>query len=121
MLDDGRRVLTQESFLKGMGRAAKAKGGQGVLTVVDDTPAFLAAANLKPLIEREISASTTPIEFSSLTGTKVMGYAAELLPEVCRPFTWPHVMRRFSCQGKGTSPSEPTCLFVRSRSWALRP
>lgn len=86
VLDDGRRVLTQESFLKGMGRAAKAKGGQGVLTVVDDTPAFLAAANLKPLIEKEISASTTPVEFSSLTGTKVMGYAAELLPEVCRVY-----------------------------------
>ena len=86
VLDDGRRVLTQESFLKGMGRAAKAKGGQGVLTTVDDTPAFLAAANLKPLIEKEISASTTPVEFASLTGTKVRGYVAELLPQVCRVY-----------------------------------
>jgi hypothetical protein len=86
VLDDGRRVLTQESFLKGMGRAAKAKGGQGVLSTVDDTPAFLAASNLKPLIEKEIIASTSPVEFGSLTGQKVRGYAAELLPEVCRVY-----------------------------------
>jgi len=86
VLEDGRRVLTQESFLKGMGRAAKAKGGHGVLTVVDDTPAFLAATNIKSLIEREISASTAAIEFGSLAGTKVRGYAAELLPEVCRVY-----------------------------------
>ncbi len=86
VLEDGRRVLTQESFLKGMGRAAKAKGGQGVLSTVDYTPAFLAANNLKPLIDKEISESTTPIEFVSMTGTKVRGYAAELLPQVCRVY-----------------------------------
>jgi hypothetical protein len=86
VLEDGRRVLTQESFLKGMGRAAKAKGGHGVLTTVDDTPAFLAASNLKPLIEKEILSSTAPVEFASLAGQKIRGYAAELLPEVCRVY-----------------------------------
>lgn len=86
VLSDGQRVLTQESFLKGMGRAAKAKGGHGVLTAVDDTPAFLAAANLKPLIDKEISASTMPLEFVTVTGLRVRGYAAELLPQVCRVY-----------------------------------
>ena len=86
VLEDGRRVLTQESFLKGMGRAAKAKGGHGVLSAVDDTPAFLAATNLKPLIDKEISASTIPVEFASMTGVKVRGYVAELLPQVCRVY-----------------------------------
>lgn len=86
VLADGRRVLTQESFLKSMGRAAKAKGGHGVLSAVDDTPAFLAANNLKPLIDKEISESTVPVEFISLAGGKVRGYAAELLPQVCRVY-----------------------------------
>lgn len=69
-----------------LGRAAKAKGGHGVRTVVDNLPPFLAAGNLKPLIDKEISRSTTPIEFVSPTGSKVFGYAAELLPEVCRVY-----------------------------------
>lgn len=86
VLDDGRRVLTQESFLVAMGRAAKAKGGHGVRTSVDKTPPFLAASNLKPLIEKEVSGSTTPIEFVSTTGARVWGYPAELLPQTCRVY-----------------------------------
>lgn len=86
VLEDGTRVLTQESFLTSIGRAAKAKGGHGVRTAVDSLPPFLAAANLKPLIEKEISRSTAPIEFLSPTGAKVFGYPAELLPEVCRVY-----------------------------------
>lgn len=86
VLDDGMRVLTQESFLVAMGRAAKAKGGHGVRTSVDKTPPFLAASNLKPLIDVEISGSTTPIEFISTSGAKVWGYPAELLPQTCRVY-----------------------------------
>lgn len=86
VLKDGRRLLTQESFLVVMGRAAKAKGGHGVLTGVDNTPPFLAASNLKPLIEKEITQSTTPVEFINLKGVLVRGYVAELLPEVCRVY-----------------------------------
>lgn len=84
VLDDGRRVLTQEGMLIALGRAAKAKGGQGVRTAVDNLPPFLAAANLKPLISKEISLSTTPIEFVTDGGAIALGYPAELLPEVCR-------------------------------------
>lgn len=86
VLKDGRRLLTQESFLLVMGRAAKAKGGHGVLTAVDSLPPFLAASNLKPLIDKEVSQSTTPVEFISTKGVLVRGYAAELLPEVCRVY-----------------------------------
>lgn len=86
VLDDGRRVLTQESFLLSIGRAAKAKGGQGVRTSVDNIPPFLAASNLKPLIEKENIGSTTPIEFLTTKGTIVLGYPASLLPEVCRVY-----------------------------------
>lgn len=86
VLEDGTRVLTQESFLTSIGRAAKAKGGHGVRTAVDNLPPFLAAANLKPLIDKEISRSTTPIEFLSPAGARIFGYPAELLPEVCRVY-----------------------------------
>lgn len=86
VLEDGTRVLTQESFLTSLGRAAKAKGGHGVRTAVDNLPPFLAAANLKPLIDKEISKSTTPIEFLTPAGARVFGYPAELLPEVCRVY-----------------------------------
>lgn len=86
VLEDGTRVLTQESFLTILGRAAKAKGGHGVRTAVDNLPPFLAAANLKSLIDKEISRSTTPIEFVTPAGARVFGYPAELLPEVCRVY-----------------------------------
>lgn len=86
VLEDGTRVLTQESFLTVLGRAAKAKGGHGVRTAVDNLPPFLAAANLKPLIDKEVSRSTTPIEFVTPAGARVFGYTAELLPEVCRVY-----------------------------------
>lgn len=86
VLEDGTRVLTQESFLTSIGRAAKAKGGHGVRTAVDSLPPFLAASNLKPLIEKEITKSTTPIEFLSPAGSRVYGYPAELLPQVCRVY-----------------------------------
>lgn len=77
-------MLTQEGMLTALGRAAKAKGGQGVRTAVDNSPPFLAAANLKPLISLEISVSTTPVEFVTDAGTIAFGYPAEMLPEVCR-------------------------------------
>lgn len=86
VLEDGTRVLTQESFLTVLGRAAKAKGGHGVRTAVDSLPPFLAAANLKPLIDKEITKSTAPIEFLTPSGARVFGYPAELLPEVCRVY-----------------------------------
>ena len=47
------RVLTQETLLTSIGRAAKAKGGTGVIGAVervDDLPPFLAAENLNPFI-----------------------------------------------------------------------
>lgn len=87
VLSDGTRVLTQEGFLSALGRAAKAKGGQGARGVasgvVDRMPSFLAAANLKPLISKEIERSTKPIVFVTPGGTKAYGYRAEVLPQVC--------------------------------------
>ncbi len=87
VLDDANntRVLTQEGFLQAIGRAGKAKGGEGAST--DGKPAFLRAANLEPFITDELLASTVPIEFIPLKGPgyqgRAFGYAAKLLPGVC--------------------------------------
>ena len=73
VLEDGRRVLTQEGFLDAMGRARKAKGGTGS-SKVDRLPPFLAANNLKPFITRDLAESTEPIVFRATSGHKAYGY-----------------------------------------------
>lgn len=82
---DNTRVLTQEGFLTAIGRAGKAKGGEGAS--VDGLPAFLRAANLKDFISSDLVASTTPVEFVPLRGPgyqgRAFGYRAALLPNVC--------------------------------------
>jgi len=88
VLDDAHgnmRVLTQEGFLTAIGRAGKAKGGEGA--TVDGMPAFLRAKNLKDFISNDLIASTTPVEFVPLRGPgyqgRAFGYRAKLLPDVC--------------------------------------
>lgn len=82
------RVLTQEGFLVALGRAGKAKGGEGAS--VDGKPAFLRAKNLEPFISNDLVASTTPVEFIPMKGPgyqgRAFGYRANLLPSVCWVF-----------------------------------
>ena len=87
VLEDGTRVLTQETFLQAIGRAGKAKARTGSKTLVDGMPPFLAAGNLKPFIPNELSGSTAPRVFKNpKTGTKGFGYNALLLPMVCEVY-----------------------------------
>ncbi len=84
VLEDGIRVLTRATFVKAIGRKGKAKGGRSY----DDefkTPVFLTAKNLKPFIPSEMLENSSPIIFK-LNGQKVIGYRAELLPQVCGVF-----------------------------------
>lgn len=85
VLEDETRVLTQEGFLTAIGRAGKAKGGEGA--GVDGKPAFLRAKNLEPFISNDLLASTTPLEFVPLRGPgyqgRAFGYRARMLPDVC--------------------------------------
>lgn len=87
VLDDAAqtRVLTQEGFLTAIGRAGKAKGGEGA--GVDGKPAFLRAANLEAFISNDLLESTTPVEFVPLRSPgyqgRAFGYRAKLLPDVC--------------------------------------
>lgn len=82
VLPNGKRLLTQSTFLRAIGRSRSPKGGTGVLTTVDGVPFFLQADVLKPFISEELLASTTPIFFKHLTGKKAVGYDAQLLPAV---------------------------------------
>ena len=70
---DNTRVLTQEGFLTTLGRAWKAKGGEGAS--VDGKPAFLRAKNLEPFILNDLIESTTTIEFVPLRGHGYQGRA----------------------------------------------
>ena len=85
VLENEMRVLTQQGFLEAIGRAGKAKGGQGA-TRVDNPPSFLAPKNLKPFIDKEITRSTSPVLFQTPEGRRGFGYDAELLPEVCEVY-----------------------------------
>ena len=84
VLENGTRLITQQGFLKAIGRARAAKGGQGAS--VGKGPAFIAAKNLKPFISDELTASTRPIRFKTPSGTLGYGYRAELLPQICRVY-----------------------------------
>lgn len=84
VLNDGTRVLARVGFLKAIGRTGKAKGGRAY----DDefkVPVFLTAANLRPFVSEDLLRNSEPIIFTA-GGIKVIGYRAELLPQVCEVF-----------------------------------
>lgn len=83
---DNTRVMTQNGFLRAIGRHPFAPGGTG--SAIDNTAPFLRAKNLKPFISAELERSTTPIEFlprNPTSGASGIGYGyrAQLLPDVC--------------------------------------
>lgn len=82
VLPNGKRVLTQGTFLTAIGRSRSPKGGTGVLSTVDGVPFFLQAEVLKPFISEELMQSTTPIFFRDKEGRNSVGYPAELLQMV---------------------------------------
>lgn len=88
VLDDSKnsRVLTQNGFLRAIGRHPFASGGTGAS--IDGTPPFLRPKNLKPFISSDLERSTTPLQFlpknpTSGAGGVGYGYLAQLLPDVC--------------------------------------
>ena len=74
------RVITQNSFLRtlGRGRMTGAKGGPQ-----RELPPFLASQSLAPYITDEIIAEAEPISFTLPNGVRAKGYRATLLPIVC--------------------------------------
>ncbi len=88
VLDTKLRLLTQETFLTTLGRAPKAKGGQGSQQMmrVGGLPPFLAAENLAPFISDELRQAASPVVFRTSRKNKAYGYDARLLPMVCEVY-----------------------------------
>jgi P63C domain len=81
-LPNGKRVITQATFLRSLGRSRSPKAGTGVLATADEVPFFLQAEALKPFITEELLESTKPIFYRNQDGKKGVGYDATALPRV---------------------------------------
>ena len=84
VLDDETRVLARASFVRAIGRTGKVKGGRR-FDEEFQIPVFLTAENLKPYFTRDLEVNSKPIFFTD-GDTKMIGYRAELLPDVCDIF-----------------------------------
>jgi len=86
VLPNGKRLITQATFLRALGRSRSPKGGTGVLSTVDGIPFFLQAEALKSFISEDLIQSTTPYFYRSKSGGRGVGYDAELLPAVAEVY-----------------------------------
>ncbi len=82
VLPNGKRLLSQGTFIMTLGRSRTPKAGDGVLSTVDGIPFFLQAEVLKPFVTPEVMQAATPIFFRFKDGKRGLGYDAELLPKV---------------------------------------
>lgn len=85
VLPSRKRLLTQATFLRALGRSRSPKAGTGVLSTVDGIPFFLQAEVLKPYISEGILKSTTPVFYRTKEGKKAVGYDAPPLAPPRRP------------------------------------
>jgi hypothetical protein len=87
VLEDGRRVLWQQGFLRALGRTGRARTSAIPGNPADgsfELPLFLSADNLKPFINNDLIEAAKPIVFRPLVGGPMsVGYTAEMLPHVC--------------------------------------
>jgi hypothetical protein len=88
VLPNGKRLVSQGTFLQAIGRSRTPKAGTGGLTTVDSEglPFFLQAERLQPFVSEELIETTTPIIFRTKTGQRAVGYDARLLPLVCEVY-----------------------------------
>ncbi|WP_294536937.1 P63C domain-containing protein [uncultured Rhodoblastus sp.] len=84
VLDDETRVLARASFVRAIGRTGKVKGGRG-FDEEFQTPVFLTAENLKSFFPSDLDVNSKPILFMD-GDAQMIGYRAELLPDVCDIF-----------------------------------
>lgn len=98
VLQNGKRVLTQATFLRALGRSRSPKAGTGVLSNVDGLPFFLQADVLKPFINKDLLESTAPQFFKQKSGKQSVGYDANLLPMVAEVYL--QMRDSFAAQGK---------------------
>lgn len=86
VLDDGRRVLSQSSMMRALGRARQAKG-RGYYDADVNMPAFLTAKNLKSFVSKDLEVISSQVKYRQVKGGAIAyGYPAEILPKVCDVF-----------------------------------
>ncbi len=85
VLPNGKRLLSQGSFLQALGRSRTPKAGTGAL-VAEGLPFFLQAEALQPFVSDDLRQATTPIHFRMPNGKRAVGYDALLLPQVCEVY-----------------------------------
>jgi hypothetical protein len=89
VLEDGRRVLSQQTFFRAIGR--KGNPRESTISTGEEgssckLPAFLDADNLKPFIGERLAGTGEPILYRLPTGGRFNGYEARLLPLVCEVY-----------------------------------
>ena len=75
VLDNGLRLISQRSVFKIFGM--KASGSRS------EYPAFIAAKNLLPFINEEITSVIVPVQYTDNIGKEYSGYSAEIIPAAC--------------------------------------
>jgi len=85
-LVDGKRVITQATFLTMLGSSRSPKAGTGAFSDADKLPFFLQEKALKPFINGDLSESTRPIFFKTKHKKQDVGYDATLLPKVANVY-----------------------------------
>ncbi|MGE0613152.1 MAG: hypothetical protein AB7O70_12480, partial [Hyphomicrobiales bacterium] len=87
VLSDGTRLLTQRGVYGAIGRS----GGTGSLQGhAQQLPRFLAPANLKRFISKELECAAKPIAFRPKKGAVAYGYKADLLIDICHVYLDAH-------------------------------
>jgi hypothetical protein len=82
VLRDERRIITQSTFLRALGRSRSPKAGTGVLSTADELPFFLQAKALSAFIDDDLVVATKPVFFRTRSGNKAVGYDATLVRKV---------------------------------------
>lgn len=89
VLEDGTRVLSEDSFMRGLGmywsgwmaRERREEAGDSSAVV----PLFLSAKSLKPFIDSDLAALLSrPLKYRTPTGKVAHGIKAEIIPRICK-------------------------------------
>jgi hypothetical protein len=86
VLEDGRRILRQRTFLNAMERG-KIGGEDRKRAETINLPIFLTANNLTPYLEPNFTGRGELILYKGVNGQKLKGYDATILPEVCKVYS----------------------------------
>ncbi len=86
VLPNGKRLLSQGTFLKAIGRSRTPKAGTGAVATGDGVPFFLQAEQIRGFVTEELLLATTPVFFRLRNGRRAVGYDAMLLPMVCEVY-----------------------------------